>query len=171
MEGLYMNVRNDSRTRKDTWIWTIMVTVVCVFVIMGVVVIWFLGYHGRFSKFVSKLSDSTTYAYNNDGLTAEMDGEVFKVSDENMYGIFGYLSLSKSGRESRKVPEGEPVTLDYGNGSILKLWDMSADGRHHNLFVQYTDPAGDVYSYISYKATLDTVAVRYLTREGDGTDH
>ena len=162
MEGLYRNVRSECRTRKDAWIWTVALAALCFFVVVGVSAVWFLGYHGRFTRFVSRLSDSTTYAYNNDGLTAVVDGETFQVSYENMYGIFGYLSFSKSGRESSKVPDGEPVILDYGNGSLLKLWDLSADGRHHYLYVQYTDTDGDIYSYISYNTTLETVVTRYL---------
>ena len=63
------------------------------------------------------------------------------------------------------MPEGEPVTLDYGSGVTLKLWDMpmGAGDNRRNLFIQYTDMKGDVYSYISYKTTLDTVVARYLT--------
>ena len=38
--------------------------------------------------------------------------------------IYAYIALSKSGRESRKLPEGISVVLDYGDGSVLKLWDL-----------------------------------------------
>lgn len=162
MSGLYENVRKDRKKGKDRKIWIALTVLVCAIAIVIASVVWFLGYHGRFTDFVSKLSASTTYANKTGGLIATVNGKTYRVSEENMYGIFAYISLNKSGRESKKVPEGEPVTLDYGNGMMLKLWDYPVD-RHHYLFLQYTDINGDVYSYISFKTTLETVVVRYLT--------
>ncbi len=165
MSGLYEKIKKDTKKEKDTRFWLMVVMLVAVVAVAAASVVWFLGYHGRFTRFVGQLSGSTTYACKNDCLIAEVKGKKYRVSEENMYGLYAYLSLSKSGRESRRVPEGEPVTLDYGNGVTLKLWDMpmgEGDNRQ-NLFVQYTDIRGDVYSYISYKTTLDTVVVRYLT--------
>lgn len=167
MDGLYANVRLEHRTRRDAQIWVLSVAMGVFFAVMFASVVWFLGYHGRFSRFVGNLSASTTYAYNNDSLTATVEGRSFRVSDENMYGIFGYISMSKSGRESRNVPEGEAVVLDYGDGTVLELRDVLAEDGRHYLFLQYTDLSGDIYSYINYKATLDTVVVRYLTYGND----
>lgn len=163
MGGMYENITRDRKREKDTRMWIMVGALVCVCAVVAASVVWFLGYQGRFTEFVGKLSASTTYAFKNDGLTATVDGRTYKVSEENMYGIYAYLSLNKSGRESRRVPEGEPVVLDYGNGTMLKLWDIEAGERHHYLFIQYTDIKGDIYSYISYKTTLETVVVRYLT--------
>lgn len=167
MEGLYANIRSERRSRNDRRFWSIMTAAAGLFAVVVISVVWTMGYHSRFTKFVSGLSDSTTYAYNNDSLTAEIDGKRFKVSEENMYGIFGYLSLNKSGRESSKVPEGEPVKLDYGNGTVLELWDMPVGKRNHYLFIQYTYLNGETYSYINYKTTLETVMVRYLLYGND----
>ena len=167
MESLYANIKIEHNSQKDTMIRTIIAVLICLFLFMTASIIWFLGYHGRFTKFVGSLSDSTTYAYDNNSLTATVNGKTFHVSAENMYGIFGYLSLNNSGRESSRIPEGEPVTLDYGNGSTLELWDTATERGSHHLFVQFTDIHGKTYSYISYKATLETVLTRYLTYGND----
>jgi len=169
MGGLYERVRREHRAGKDRRIWVATAVLVCVTAAVIASVVWFLGYHGRFSAFVGKLSASTTYAYKNDGLIATVNGKSFQVSEENMYGIYAYISLNKSGRESKKVPEGEPVTLDYGNGTMLRLWDIPAGEGHHYLFIQYTDIKGEIYSYISFKTTLDTVIARYLTYGNEET--
>lgn len=163
MNGLYANIKRDGYKRRDTLFWGSVVLVLCLAAVAIASAVWLLGYHGRFTDFVGNLSASTTYANKHDGLIARVGEKTFRVSEENMYGIFAYLSLSKSGRESKKVPEGEPVELDYGDGAILRLWDMPSESGRHNLFLQYTDIKGDVYSYISYKTTLETVVVRYLT--------
>lgn len=163
MDGLYAKIKKEDRKHIDMRFWGSIALVICLIIAAIISTVWFLGYHGRFTDFVGKLSASTTYAHKNDGLTAKINGKSIKVSEENMYGIFAYISLNKSGRESRKIPEGEPVELDYGNGTMLRLWDVLAEGGRHYLFIQYTDIKGDIYSYISFKTTLDTVVVRYLT--------
>lgn len=163
MNGLYANIKREKQKSKDKVLWSLLALVLCLTAIAIASVVWFLGYHGRFTDFVGNLSASTTYAYKNDCLIAKVNGRTFKLSEDNMYGIYAYLSLNKSGRESKKIPEGEPVELDYGNNTTLRLWDIPIEGGRHYLFIQYTDINGGIYSYISYKTTLDTVVVRYLT--------
>lgn len=164
MDGLYENIRKDAKKGRDMPL-TVIVTVLVVLAVAVLVVGgWYIGYGRRFMNFVSNLSSSTTYAYENDSLTASVDGRQYKVSADNMYGIYSYISFNRSGRESGKIPEGEPVVLEYGDGSVLKLWDLPEEKRAngHCLFLYYTDADGKVYSYISYKTTLDTIVTRYL---------
>ena len=62
MGGLYENVRKDQKTKKDTWVYVVMAAAVCLLVIGIAVGAWVLGYQKRFTKFISNLSNSTTYA-------------------------------------------------------------------------------------------------------------
>ncbi len=166
MSGLYDRVKRDQKTKKDVGVYLPLALAAGFLIVAVIFVAWFIGYQKRLSKFIANLSNSTTYAYANDSLIAEVNGKTYRVSEENMYGIFSYLSLNKSGRESGKAPEGEPVVLDYGDGTTLRLWEMpekeGAKG-HHDMFIQYTDAGGNTYSFISYKTTLETVVVQYLT--------
>ena len=54
--------------------------------------------------------------------------------------------------------------LSYGDGSTLKLWDLPdpQEENRHNLFIHYTDNEGNVFSYINYRITLETMMIRYL---------
>lgn len=164
MDGLYANIRKDRKGNRDVSLVAIIMAILVIAVVVLVAVTWCMGYRRRFNVFVGNLSNSTTYAYEHESLTARIDGRLYKISEENMYGIFAYIALNKSGRESREIPEGEPVALEYGDGSVLRLWDRPFDKRAtgHTLFLQYTDTDGKVYSYISYKMTLDTIVTRYL---------
>lgn len=164
MDGLYANIRKDTKKERDLTLTVIIVIVLLLAVAVLVAGIWYLGYGRRFKVFVSNLSNSTTYAYENESLTAEVNGSRYQISADNMYGIYSYIALNKSGRESRKIPAGEPVVLAYGDGSVLRLWDQPDDLRAggHSLFLQYTDVDGREYSYINYKMTLDTIETRYL---------
>ena len=164
MADLYDNIRKDAKTGRDMPLTIIVTTLIVGAVVLLVVGGWYIGYGRRFMKFVSNLSNSTTYAYENESLTAGIDGRQYRVSADNMYGIYSYITFNRTGRESSEIPEGEPVVLEYGDGSVLMLWDQPEEktAGGHCLFLHYTDVDGKVYSYISYKTTLDTIVTRYL---------
>ena len=164
MDDLYANIRKNVKTGHDKALTVVIAGILVVAAVVLTVGVWCVGYNMRFKVFVKNLSNSTTYAYENESLIAEMDGRHYKISADNMYGIYSYITFNKSGRESRKIPEGEPVVLSYGDGSVLKLWDQPDAQRvnGYSLFLQYTDTGGKDYCYINYKMTLETIMTRYL---------
>lgn len=64
----------------------------------------------------------------------------------------------------QKDTQRRTVVLSYGDGSTLKLWDLPdpQEENRHNLFIHYTDNEGNVFSYINYRMTLETMMIRYL---------
>lgn len=164
MDGLYENLKKDAKTERDMSMTVIVAGLLLLAVVVGTAAFWYMGHNRRFMVFVSNLSNSTAYAYENESLTAEVDGRLYKISPDNMYGIYSYIALNKSGKESRNIPEGEPVVLAYGDGSVLQLWNQPDDQRAggYSLFLHYTDVDGKTYSYINYKANLETIVTRYL---------
>lgn len=164
MVDMYAKVNKDRKIKKDSKFNYIISAVIVIMMFVVLSFAWAFGYHFRFHSFVSGLSNSTTYAYNNDTLIAEIDGKSMKISGENMYGIYSYISITGSGKERKTPPDGEPIILSYGDGSVLKLWDEAGKDNpgRHNLFLQYTNIDGEIYSYLSYGMTLDTIVTRYL---------
>ncbi len=164
MDGFYGKIKENPRTFYDIPLITIITSLLLVSITLFLSVIYLMGCNRRFLAFISDLSNSTTYAYEHESLIADVDNRLYKISDKNMYGIFAYIAFSKSGRESGKLPEGNPVILDYGDGSVLKLWDLPDDQSvsGHILFLSYTDPEGKDFSYINYKMTMETMMIRYL---------
>ncbi len=164
MDDLYANIRKDVKTGHDKALTVIIAGILVLAAVVLIVGGWVVGYNRRFKVFVKNLSNSTTYAYENESLIAEMDGRHYKISADNMYGIYSYITFNKSGKESRSIPEEEPIVLSYGDGSVLKLWDQPDAQRAngYSLFLQYTDTDGRDYSYINYKMTLETIRTRYL---------
>lgn len=106
MSAFYELVNREEKRSRDTRMWILTGALIAVMLAAGASVVWFMGYHGRFTDFVGGLSGSTTYARRHDSLIAQVNSRKLRVSEENMYGIYAYLSLSKSGRESRKIPDG-----------------------------------------------------------------
>lgn len=164
MEGFYGRIKENPKTSYDIPLITIITSLLLVSTTLFLSVIYLMGCNRRFLAFISDLSNSTTYAYEHESLIADIDNRIYRVSDKNMYGIFAYIAYSKSGRETRKLPDGNPIILDYGDGSVLKLWDLPDDQSvsGHILFLSYTDSEGEEFSYINYKMTLETIMTRYL---------
>lgn len=165
MSDFYEKIKRNKKPPCDITFISILTSLFVITAFLFISVIYLMGCNRRFLAFVSKLSNSTTYANEHESLIAEINGKKYKISEKNMYGIYAYIALSKSGRESRKLPEEIPaVVLDYGDGSVLKLWDLPDDQSvtGHILFLYFTDSNGDNFSYINYKMTMETMMIRYL---------
>lgn len=56
------------------------------------------------------------------------------------------------GKRQQELPEGEGVTLDFGDGSLLRLWEVPIRGGYtpeetFGVFVAYTYSDGETYCY------------------------
>lgn len=161
---MYDKINKNKIRKKDTKF-----TLIVIFIIMIALIIigsfaWSFGFRYRYSHFLSKFSECTSYASKEESLIAEMDGKLLRVTNDNMQGIFNYITINGYGKENKELPEEEPIVLDYGNGAVIKLWSIPPDkySQSSGLFIQYEDTYGDSYSYINYKMTLETIITRYL---------
>lgn len=83
----------------------------------------FVGVRPKFYQFVSALSDSTIYAYDNHTLRAEGNGQSVRVSGDNAYAIYRGMSAWSPTGLPRRLPAGEAdLALDYGEGTCLQVW-------------------------------------------------
>ncbi|MCI9463498.1 MAG: hypothetical protein HFI48_06385 [Lachnospiraceae bacterium] len=164
MIDLYDKIKKEKKEKKDIKFNIIILLFFTLLLLLICSSAWFMGYHVRYSNFVNKLSKSIAYVNENDSLMVYTNEKILKLSEENFRGFNTYLTINGSGKETKKVPEGESILFDYGDGSLLELWDFPADkySNRNGVFIQYTDPEGKIYSYISYKITYETVVTRYL---------
>ena len=109
------------RFSKEKLILYIVIVLVILFIV-GFILVRLAGYQSRVREFRSLLSNSTVYAFDNDCLRADIDGQSIRVSGEHAYDIYQFMSVRSLGRNALFTPRSEPVTLDYGDGSILRLW-------------------------------------------------
>lgn len=161
---MYDKVNKNKTAKKDTkFVIIIIITVIISLFVIGLFA-WSFGFRYRFSHFLQKFSECTSYAREEDSLIAEMDGKLLKVTNDNSQGIFNYITLNSYGKESKEFPEEEPIVLNYGNGAVIKFWSVPANDYTNSsgLFVLYEDEDGNSYSYINYKMTLETIVTRYL---------
>lgn len=163
---IYDNILRVPDRKKDRSLTAGIAACVIILLLAAAAVIWVMGYHQRYVKFVAGLSESTTYAFENHCLLAEVNGQRLKVNGGNAYKIYTYISSSGSGREEKKKsPDGADILLDFGNGTRLGLWKAekkTADGKKEKLLLSFEDAQGKLYTYSSSEMSLETLQVRYL---------
>ena len=147
---LYASVRRGSTHRRDWRMWAALCLVLALAVTTLVPILWSAHYQLRYRDLLIKLSRSTSYAYQEDSLTVERDGETRSASGNCGYQIYTRVAGITPGRW-RKPPEEDPaVRLRYGDGSTLELWEVSLkNGSSHGLFLWYTDSQGKGDGYDS----------------------
>ena len=127
---------------------------------VGFVLVRLAGYKTRVREFRAQLSESTIYAYENDCLRAEIDGQAIRITGEHAYDIYQFMSVRSLGRNALFTPRGEPVTLDYGDGSVLRLW---ADRNLTGVYLRYDAADGSRFLFHSKDMRLRDIVGRYLT--------
>ena len=123
-------------------------------------VVWYLWQRNHYLTFVSTLSDSTVYAYENGTLTGREDGAAFSLDRETGYQLYTLLS-NQQGKPRRQVPRESPLlTLDYGDGAVLELWPVELDGdtqRQTGILWRFTSSDGHAWVYDTDRFGPNTV--------------
>ena len=83
-------------------------------------------------------------------------------------GISEKLRQAGMGKRQQELPEGEGVTLDFGDGSLLRLWEVPIRGGYtpeetFGVFVAYTYPDGETYCYDTDNLGWDRVVDSLLS--------
>ena len=150
-----------NRSDKKGWLLRVLLPIaVAVMLIGSIVLIWAVQYHVQYRDFVSRLSDSVTYAYSHHTLHGDAgEAQPVWVKGENVYHLYNYIVVSGEGKVIRTLPETEPgIDLDFGNGSNLKAWDNESGGA----ILCYTDDAGQ-YAFVAKSASVETMQVNFLS--------
>ncbi len=156
------------RRRRGAMIFVLLAAALAALLLVAVLAWNYLSIRPQFYRFVSAVSESTTYAYEHECLRSEIDGASFRVSRDNTYSIYGALSVWTPGRVLHQPPEGEPaLRLDYGDGGVLLAWQMvDGDGqtRAHGVCVQFDTPDGE-----HFLIEFEQASLRVLLRWAGGS--
>ena len=122
-----------------------------IFAVVAAMAVYSCWYQLRFRQFLSDLSDSTVYAYQNDSLHMEADGRTVRVEGEPIYALYQAVAEDGPGRLVEPPAWMPDAVLTYGDGSSLELWGIELEGYQTNVkegvLLRYVDPAGTVYCY------------------------
>ena len=157
---MYEQVDTKPRDKKGWLLRVLLPVAVAVMLVGSVVLAWAVRYHVQYRDFVSRLSDSVTYAYSHHTLHGDTgEAQPVWVKGENVYHLYNYIVVSGEGKVIRKLPETEPgIDLDFGDGSNLKAWDNESGGA----ILCYTDAAGQ-YAFAAKSTSVETMQVNFLS--------
>ena len=168
MSEMYEFVQNSENKRKGKrraeWKVAVLIAVaVAIILSIGGVLWWNISTGRRFSTMCGKLSDSTTYAYEHDSAAVEDHEGVYKLTEENLYELYQCVCVYGPGKQSLREPEGETLTVTYGNGASLRLIEVG-EGLESELYFCYSDPDGYSHIFHTREASLSYLRGRYLSR-------
>lgn len=151
MSDLYEKVARPAerpkRRKNSMWMFLLLAAAVVVIVIWVLSVYGTLSLRPRFYDFVSALSNSTVYAYENGSLRSEADGETARVTSDNAYAFYNALTVFSPSQLLRKPPSAPAdLILDYGDGSRLQLWQME-ESQGYGFHLSYENAAGDRFLF------------------------
>lgn len=157
---MYEQVDTKTRGKKGVLLRILLPATVVVLLISTAILLWAVRYHVQYRDFVSRLSNSVTYAYSHHSLRGDAGEEQpVWVKGENVYQLYNYILVNGEGRVIRKLPETTPgIDLDFGDGSNLKVWDNETGGAT----LCYTDDAGQ-YAFVTKAASMETMQINFLS--------
>lgn len=155
--------KRKGKRRKEWKIAALIAVAVAILAVIGGLLWKNMSAGRRFSEFCGKLSESTTYAYKHASAIVENDGETYKLTADNVYELYQCVCVYGPGKERRRAPEGETVTVTYGNGAELKLVKVG-DGKEEELYFCYSDSEKYSHVFRGDNVRLSYIVSRYLDK-------
>ena len=156
---MYQQLRSQPGHRKDRGLWLALAICLLVLLLAAAPIPWSCWHQLRYRDFISDLSNSTVYAYEHEGLVAELDGEPVRILPETVYTIYGEIISAGPGRLGKAPEEAPAAVLDYGDGSRMEFWSVKlktpSNGREYGLFLRYTNQGGQTYAFDTDQSSLD----------------
>lgn len=97
--------------------------------------------------FVGELSNSTIYAFHNEGVIVEDGADTYVIKGSKVYVFYKKLSNADFGRMQKKLSkDAESIGVDFGNGSSLRMWQAPmGENSRKIMYVHYTNADGRLY--------------------------
>lgn len=153
---LYAKVNKTHRKGRDKLLIVSIMIAAAVMVACIVPIVMAGRFQRNYWDYISRISDATYYAYQEDCLSARMAGEEYGLPKERAYDVFRLIQGAGTGRVQKEAPAGEPdARLDYGNGTTLSVWEIPAckdsnKNRESDIFLRLEDDQGS-YGYIAWE--------------------
>ena len=138
----------------------IAVAALVIVLLAGFIILRLAGYKARVREFRMQLNHSTIYAYDNDCLRADVAGAAVRITGDHAYDVYQFMAVRSLGANALFVPRDTPdVTLTYGDGAVMELWE---DSSERGLYLRFTDADGRVCRFHSRDMKLSDLIARYL---------
>lgn len=138
------------RSRMKLGLWITLAAVLLA--LTATPLVWASRQSAAYRRYMDALNGSVLYAREHDGVWLERAGSRIHYPQLAGAGISEKLRQAGMGKRQQELPEGEGVTLDFGDGSLLRLWEVPIRGGYtpeetFGVFVAYTYSDGETYCY------------------------
>ena len=171
MSEMYEFVRNSDRDskrkgkRRREWLIAVLVIIaVAILAVIGTLIWRKITAGNRFSDFCTELSESTEYAYRHRCATADVGEGPYKLSRDIVYELYQCVCVYGPGHEAGSPPTGDSVTVDYGDGSSMRLV-QTGEGEEARLYFSFSGADGYSHCFYTEYVKLNYITSRYLKPE------
>ena len=148
---MYEQVHRTERKGRNRKLWISLLLWAAIATILAALIIFGFRYRANFREFLGDLSDSTQYAIENKSLYLTVEGDTFLVLPKNYKKFYNTVAIAGSGRPASAPDREADIKLEFGDGTMLELWEAKVKNARNNrgigMVVQYTDRQGDTYTY------------------------
>ena len=108
----------------------------------------------RFQEFKQDLAESMAFAEEQGTLEHDDADRFFKL-----------IVSAGMGKPQKTLPDDDGARYEFGDGSILELWEVDIDGNPENpgTLIRFTRADGNVFCYdtdqIDFRSAVDTLSV------------
>lgn len=163
MSGLYDQVawKRTGRSGGSKLLWASVLVSVLILAVIGGAVARSVINQLEWRRFVGDFSDATYYAYQNSSLRSDGADGAARVTGENVYWIYNYLTVRGPwDRTSPETPGNGAVKLTYGNGTTLTFWNAPERNGKETLFLLLETGEGERHAYLTQQCFYSNLSVR-----------
>ncbi len=152
----YRVIKNKDRNRKrkqkhDMMMYVTLFVVMALLIFVLSEVIRSNIIANRFQNFKLELKYDTMYSLGQKQVKATVGDETFDANGSEIYEIYVVITTAGMGKIQREIPEGEKLSIDYGNGSRIDIYKAEIKeeekSRDYGTFIRYENQDGSVFMY------------------------
>ncbi len=120
----------------------------------------------RFQNFKLELKYDTMYALGKEQVKATVGDDTFDANAGEIYEIYVVITTAGMGKLQKELPEGEKLSIDYGNGSRIDIYKAEIKeeekSRDYGIFIRYENQDGTVFMYDTDDADFGMIKGKLL---------
>ena len=147
------------RSKRDWQFWAMVAGAVVCLMLLAVPLVLAGRMTYRFQGFKQDLAQSFASGERKGTVTLTSAEGTRQVTDAQCHAFFSTIERAGMGKPTEVVPTSQGLTLEFGDGSTLDLWEVEivgaggADGT--GVLVRYQRADGEVYAYDTDQMQLD----------------
>ena len=157
MADLYRAVRPPRPSRRREWQLYASITLVAALALAALIPIFLsIRYQLNYRRLLEDFSETTVAAFTAQDAVVELDGVTRPLSGGCCQQLYNLVAGTTPGRWRDPPEEPAPITVRYGDGAVLELWQVPLENSASStgLYYRFTSPSGKAYGFDSALLTL-----------------